>query len=176
MSKGKQPEKIKAHYNTEHYYKYYINSNCSDKNSKFYVTKKVYVKVLKEFFDLIIEDMIMTGEPFILPYNMGKLQIKKYKVEVKLDENGNLVNKLPIDFHKTKLLRESNPEAAEKKIIIRHLNKHSDGYVFRFFYIKHRAKYKNRILYKFKITRTNKEKLARAIRKYGKKIDFLKVH
>ncbi len=177
IPKGKQSEKIKAHYNSPDYYKHYKERHFGkNKKSRFYVTKKQYTEVLKDFFNLVIEDMIMNGEEFIFPANMGKYQIRKYKASVKLDSNGKLINHLPVDYGATNKLRASNPEAAENKVVVRHLNKHTDGYTFRYIYIKNKAKYRNKSAYSFKATRTNKLKITRAVRIFKKKIDFLKLY
>lgn len=175
--KGKQKEKITSHYNTPDYYKYYKQKNFgTNKESKFYLTSSQYTKILKDFFDLVIEDLIMTGEEFIFPSNMGKLQIRKYKSEIKIGEDGKVVNHLPVDYAATNKLRASNPEAAKNKIVVRHLNKHTGGYTFRYIYIKNKAKYKNKSAYSFKATRTNKLKIAKAVKIFKKKIDFLKLY
>jgi len=174
--KGKQEEKIKAHYNTGEYYKYYKEKHFGrNKSSKYYVDKQLYTKVLKDFFDLVVEDLIMNGSEFILPSNMGKIQIRKYKATLKMGEDGKLINHLPVDYGATNKLRASNPEAAKNKVVIRHLNKHTDGYTFRYIYIKNKARYKNKSAYSFKMTRTNKLKVTNSVRIYKKKIDFLKL-
>lgn len=172
--KGKQSELIKSDYNTPDYYKHYIKTHCrKDKTSKYYITQSQYTNILKKFFQLLIEEKVYKGEEVVLPYNMGKLFIRKMKSTVKLDENGKLINHLPVDFGATRKLWRENEEAFKKKIIVRHLNKHTNGFVFKFIYNKDKARYRNKSMYRFEPTRKHKRNLAKLIKVSKHKIDFL---
>lgn len=172
--KGKQSELIQSDYNTPDYYKHYKSKHCSgDVTSKYHVTGSQYTRILKKFFQLVIEEKVYKGEEFIFPYNMGKLFIRKVESKVRLDKEGRLVNHLPVDFGATRKLWRENPEAAEKKILIRHLNKHTNGFVFKFIYNKEKARFKNKTAYRFEPIRKHKRNLAKLAKSKKHKIDFL---
>jgi hypothetical protein len=111
-----------------------------------------------------MEKKVMDGETVILPVNMGKLLIMGYEKKVGIAEDGTLINKLPIDFKRTRELWDTNEDAREKRILIRHLNKHTDGKVYKFVYNKSKARYKNKSAYRFKATRTHNRNLANVVR------------
>jgi len=172
--KGKQSELIPSHYNTVDYYKWYTQLHCyKNRSSKYYVTQGVFTTVLKRFFQLAMEEKIFNGEEIVFPYNMGRLFIRKVKTAVKLDNEGKVINHLPVDFGATNKLWKENPKAAENKILVRHLNKHTNGYVFKFIYNKDRSRFKNKSAYRFEPTRTHKRHLAKLAKSRKNRIDFL---
>lgn len=175
MSKGKQTEKIKADYNTDDYFKHYKHKHClRQPDSIYYISQSTYTKVLKAFFQLMMNEQIYQGNDFILPYNMGVVSIRKVISKVKLDSDGKLINHLPIDFGATNKLWAANPEAKDNKVLIRHLNKHTNGYVFKFMYNKNKSRFKNKTAYRFEPTRTHKRMLAKLVKGSKHTIDFLK--
>lgn len=158
---GKSKEKIKSHINTPEQYKYYINENCESKESLFYIDKKTYTSFLKSFFDEFVDAMIYENKEFNLPYRTGLMCIRKYQQKVKIVD-GKVINKLPVDYNATLKLWEEDPEAKEKKQLVRHLNK--NRMLYRFVVYKSKARFKNKEYYWFKPTRTNKLKLKDAIK------------
>ena len=159
---GKSEEKIKSHINTPEQYKYYLDNNCEDKESLFYVSKKQYVDFLKAFFDEVIEAMVYHNKEIKLPFKMGMICIRRYEQKVKMVD-GKIINNLPVNWNATLKLWESDPEAKEKKQLVRHRNK--NRLLYKFVYYRSKAGYKNKNYYWFKPTRTNKQKLKTAINK-----------
>lgn len=174
QERGKQSEINPSHYTTPDYYRHYLKKNChKDMNSKYRVSQTVYTRILKEFFNRIYSERIYTGGEFILPYNMGKLFIRKVETKVKLDSEGRLINHLPVDFGATRKLWRENPTAYENRVLIRHLNKHTNGYLYKFIYNKVTARFKNKSAYRFEATRTHKRELAKLAKSNKSNIDFL---
>jgi hypothetical protein len=157
---GKSKEKIKSDINLPEQYKYYINNNCENKESSFYVTRTQYSNFLKSLFSLMINNMIHKNDEYQLPYRLGSLCIRKYVQKVKIID-GKLVSNFPVDWNSTLKLWEEDEESKKEKKLIRHINKNKE--VYRYIYIKGMANYTNKKFYKFKPTRTNKLKLKTAI-------------
>jgi hypothetical protein len=109
---------------------------------------------------MIQEEVISNRFDFDIPYDLGMLGIRKFKPKLGLDSNGKLINKLPVNPRATIELWNSNPEAKEKKVLVRYTNKHTNGYVFTIHYFKkYKAKFKNKTLYSFETVRNFKQKL-----------------
>lgn len=165
IRKGKSPEKITTHLATPDQYDYYKDNNFKSKDSSYYITRTQYTAFLKLFFDRIIDKIIYENYEFKIPSRLGKMYIRKYSSKPRLDENGKLVANLPIDWNSTIKLWNKDKEARDKKILVKHLNKHSDGYVYKFYFIRGTSSVKNRYMWWFKPTRQNKLKLKSAITK-----------
>jgi len=48
-------------------------------DSKYSIDLKTYKDIIKNCFDVIIEEYLLKGRVVTLPYNFGELQIKRYK-------------------------------------------------------------------------------------------------
>ena len=95
------------------------------------------------------------------------------QTEVKIDDDGNIINNLPINWRETRKLWAENDKAKEKKTKIRYTNEHTGGYTFRIFYRTSKANFKNKSIFKMKFNRTMKRQLSVSI--FAGKIDaFLK--
>lgn len=154
--------KIKCHYGINDYAKYYKqNENEVDTNT--------FKSVLKDFLNAIRIEISTKSYTFRLPQRMGRVEIRKSKKEIKVDENGKIINKLVINWKATNKLWAENEEAKRKKIKIRYTNEHTNGYVFRPVYIKNTANFKNKSLYKMSVNREMRRATAPAI--INKKMD-----
>lgn len=156
-----RPAILKSDFNSDHFYKYYKN------NYENIVDKKLYGQVCRDFFDIVINQMIYNNESFKLPFGLGSMFIgkKKYK---KFEQ-------LPINWKATKELWEKDENAKENKILVKHLNRHSDGYVYRYIWSKKTAIFKNKTIYKFKPSRKNARLLASIAQNPKSKIDFFEI-
>jgi hypothetical protein len=115
----------------------------------YYVTYSEYIDICSEFYKRISKSIIDDGMHFKLPYGLGEVYVIKRKVL--------LNNKLQIDWEST--LKEG------KRIY--HLNEHSKGFRYSFFWTKP-VHFKNRFIYRLVLTRDNKRALAKAIKQYKK--------
>ena len=101
------------------------------------------------------------------------MELRKVKTEVKIDEDGNIINKLPVNWKETNKLWKENPAAKEKGIKIRYTNEHTNGYTFKIFYLRSKANYNNKSMYQMQFNRDMKRTLSKSI--FQGKIDaFLK--
>jgi len=110
-----------------------------------YVDKKEYTNILNEFFKLLSKEIMEEALVYKIPHKIGVIRIKKFKAK-----------KQAIDWKKT---NDYFQKHGVKKHIY-HFNNHSGGYSGRWYWDKKEAILKNRTLYKFTPTRTNKRTLA----------------
>ena len=96
-------------------------------------------------------------------YYIGKIELRKLKTEVKIAEDGSIINNLPVNWKATRELWAESESAKEKKTKIRYTNEHTEGYTFRIFYRTSKANFKNKSIYKMKLNRTLKRQLSQSI-------------
>ena len=118
------------------------------------VDKQKFRKICDEFNKLIIDEILINSEEMRLPYRLGTIRIKKSKM--KYDDK----NKLKIDW------------AASRKLgkRIYHLNDHTGGYKYRFYWTK--GIVKNITAYSFIPTRTNTRTLAGILKDKNRELDY----
>jgi hypothetical protein len=160
--KGRK-NKIKPGYGIADYYNYYTKEYSS--LQKYNIDKSLYRKIVKDFNTLIINEIVVNNYEFNLPNKLGKIFLRKFKPTLKI-QNNVLVNHNPPDFKKTRELWDKDPEAKEKKILVRHLNKHTKGFIFVVKYSTGKANYKNKSVYDFSIIREVKQLINKATRDY----------
>jgi hypothetical protein len=109
------------------------------------ISKELYISIMKEFFSLLTTKVIVDRKRIKLPYNLDIHRIKK----------GRLKNQIRprIDFNKTKQLKQT----------IYHLNNHSFGFYYRWYWEKSHIPLKNKNFYKFELTKKNNLLLAKEI-------------
>lgn len=148
--------KINADFGMAQYYKYYKS------NSKNPVDKQKFIKVVEEFNKQIV-DLIINEN---LEYKPVKLQltfcVRKVVKQPRI-KDGKLVSYSPIDWKTTKNIWANNPEAAERKLIIRFQNNHSSKKVFNIKAMKYGNTYLNKKYYRFKACRSFQRLLAKRI-------------
>lgn len=148
----KRNHKIKSDYGRADYYKHY----CKKVDKP--VSKERFYAILDDYLNEIHNMISQEGYEYDMPCRIGKIQFRKYKSEVKLSNDGKVINNLPINWKATNKLWEENPNAKEKKILVRHVNKHTGGYTYTLRYIKYNATYKNKTAYKMFINREMRRK------------------
>ena len=156
--KDKRNHRIKADYGNYDYYKHFKLTN-SDSN----ISRATYGKIVKEFNSHVRDRVSTKGAEYIMPCRVGKIELRKIKTEVSIDDEGNIVNNLPINWKATRELWAENESAKERKTKIRYTNEHTDGHTFRIFYRTSKANYKNKSIYKLKFNRTLKRQLSASI-------------
>lgn len=164
--KGKK-NKIKHGYGIGDYYNFYKENYDNP------VDKKLYRKIIKDYHQQLYTEIIEHAYDFKLPFRLGVLCLRKYKPKLELRSDNKLINNNPPDFKKTKELWERDPEAKKNRVIVRHLNRHSNGFVFTFKYFKQTANYKNQTVFQFEPVRKVKQYINKCIKNF--KIDAIKL-
>lgn len=160
----------KKSYGMIDYFKYY------NKNNKYKVDRKTFSYIVSELNKTVVENMLEDSLDFKLPGRCGAIVIRKSKRKVKII-NDKIVNTNPPDWNKTMKLWEKDPECKKNKILIRHNNIHTAGFVFQILYSRSLANFKNKSFYTFKAARKFKRDLTKRINNYIKpKFDSPKLY
>ena len=157
MEKETRYHRVKADYGSNDYYRFYSQRNSSP------VSRKVYGEILREFNEYVRDRLSGKGAGYIIPSGLGKIELRKMKAEVKIDDDGVIINHLPTNWKETRKLWLENPVAKAKNIKIKFTNEHTDGHTFRIVYLRSKATYKNKSVYKMRFNRTMKRDLSKSI-------------
>jgi len=155
-----------------------------NKNYDVKVDRTKFFEIIREYNARLIDEMIFKNFDFRMPFNLGNLSIRKSKNQIHPTLNGTMYrNSTIIDWKATQeLWAEMYPGKTmdeltyiNNKKYVYHLNEHSLGYRYSFHWRKWSARVKNQSIYGFKLSKTNKTKIAQAIREHGKQLNhFLK--
>lgn len=104
------------------------------------VDKATYRNVCMRFNELISTTIIEDSSEFKVPSALGSIRVKKIKSK----------NKKRVDWKATK----------EHNVKVYHLNFHTDGFYYKWFWHKKKALFTNKSVYSFTPTRKNKRTLA----------------
>jgi len=137
-------------------YKFY-KENVVQKGS-YKLTRTQFSQVLKKYYTARLLAVIYENRSLKIG-RAGEIKIMKYKHEPKIDKNGKLKYTI-IDWKKTKELGKQ----------VLNFNEHSDGYLFKFKWIK-KLPFKNKALYRFKVSRDIGRALPKALKK-NKNLNF----
>jgi len=140
----------KKDFGSDDAYKYYKKNVIPELQ----VDKQTFRKICDEFNKEFIEEILRNSEEIRFPYRLGTLRIKKSKM--KYDDK----NKLKIDWAQSKKLGKR----------IYHLNDHTGGYKYRFYWSK--GIVKNITAYSFIPTRTNTRTLASILKDKERELDY----
>lgn len=133
--------KISNSYGIYDGYKYYRKTKKKEK--EYILTESQYFSITRKINN-ILRDLITNGEDIRFPYNMGELGLKKFEPTLKIKE-GKVYTTRPIDWNRTVKLWYEDKEAYENKYLIRY----EDNEIFKIYYRKGKAKFKNKSFYKF---------------------------
>lgn len=138
-------------------YKYYRKNKPSD--PKYILTESQYFAITRRVNNLLANNLIK-GEEINFPRRMGKLEIRKAAGEVRLNTNGELVTNLPIDWDRTLRLWYNDEESYKNKTLVRVEEKE----IFKIYYNRGRANYRNKSFFEFNANRGLKRGLKEKIK------------
>ena len=126
------------------------NNYCKEitKEDPNFITKKEFKKASKLIFNGIVSE-VLAGKRYNLPFGLGVLYLDSFKLK------GNKV-----DFGATRKVGK----------VVYHQNLHSDGRTYKLKWDKFSNRFKNKKLYKFKLTRTHSRNLCSLIKQNKIKI------
>jgi len=145
------------------------------------IGKKLFTDILREFFSKIVDMLIFEGKELTMPHKLGNIRIRKNKVKVLLDKNGNVdKRRLAPDWGATRRMwKRIYPDkswdeilAVPNKSMVYHENKHSDRYQHKWHWDKSTCLVKNNSAYSINMARGNDRKLAKALKEEGYKLDY----
>ncbi len=152
MNRSNKSNKIKVDYGMPDYYNHYCKISDNP------VSKLKYNKIISDFNNGIIDLILNDSLEYKIPHINSTLLVKKDKRKPRI-KDGKLINSSPVDWKTTSKLWNDDPDAKKKKILVRYINSHTSGYVFRIYMKKFSSTFKNRSYYSFKTSR----KLQRAL-------------
>jgi hypothetical protein len=117
-------------------------------NRLYDVPKHKFYSIIKDYFKFLSSELLDNSKEIRLPARMGTLSVVKKKPK-RYDSNS-----LRVDFQSSR----------DNKKLILHLNEHSDGYNFSFFWCKKDIMITNKQYYQLIMTRANKRRLAELIK------------
>ena len=123
------------------------------------LTEHEFYSIIRKINDLLA-DNIVSGTEIILPYRMGKLELRKKAAVIKVNNNGEVKTNLPIDWDRTLKLWCEDKESMEKKTLVRVEEKE----LFRVFYNRMKCNYNNCSFYEFNVNRNIKKRLKQNIK------------
>lgn len=153
--KGNRTHKISNSYGVYDAFKFYRKNK--PKQSKFVLTESQYFAVIRKI-NQKYSDKLQEGFDIEFPEKMGKIELRKYILEPRLDEQGKLIYKAPIDWDATLKLWFDSEEDRNNKTLVKIEAKES----FKVLYNKHKANYNNKAFYTFHLNRTVKKKISQA--------------
>lgn len=118
-----------------------------------------------EFYSIIrkvnnyLADELTNGNDVTLPCNMGRLEIRKNKPNIKI-KNGKVKTDLPIDWDRTLKLWYDDEESFKSKTLI----KMEEKEIFKVYYNRLRCDFNNQSFYQFIINRNIKRVLKQKIK------------
>jgi len=126
-------------------------------------TRKDFCKVANEFNKHIME-FVFDGHEVKLPERLGVISVKGKKIKTEFDKELGRISNQAIDFGETNKMWATCPECKERKQMVYHLNEHSDGVRYRYFWSRDRVLVENKLFYTMVFTRTNKRNLSHLIK------------
>lgn len=125
------------------------------------VSYATYKNIIQLFFAFLM-NKILEGDEITLPCRLGTLSVRGVKEKVIIGED-NKIKGLSVNWAKTKLLWDSNPQSKLEKKLIYNTNEHSSGIRYRFVWGRNRVLTQFKSLYSFRFIRTFKRELSRKI-------------
>ena len=141
--------RVKCDFGSGDYYKHFLKETGAE-----HISRIKFSEIIKEFNSHVRDRISTKGAEYTFPNRIGKIVLRKRKTEVKLDEDGNIINNLPINWKSTRELWAESASAKEKKTKIRYTNEH---------YMRSKANFKNKSIYKIQFNRQLKRQLSKSI-------------
>jgi hypothetical protein len=150
--------KVKTDFGSGDYYDHFIKETGAK-----HISRIKFGEILREFNGHVRDRISTKGAEYIFPNRIGKIELRKIKTEIKIDDDGKVINNLPTDWKETRILWAQNEKARLNKTRMRYTNDHTDGHTFRIYYRKSKANFKNKSIYKMQFNREMKRQLSESI-------------
>ncbi len=159
-------KKIVADYSSPEFYKYFKKNYpelCT-------ISKSEFTTILKDYFDNIMELLMLKGIEFTMPKRLGSIRVVQYRSKIRLHKDGRLdKRKLRPDWGRCrKIWKEMYPDKSWEEIkeiknkpVIFHENKHTEGLNYKWHWDRSTCWVTNYTAYRLDICRTNDRKLAK---------------
>lgn len=122
------------------------------------LTEHEFYSIIRRVNDLLADE-IVNGNDIVLPHKMGRLELRKTKANIRI-QNGKIKTNLPVDWDRTLQLWSEDKESFETKTLV----KMEEKEFFRVFYNRMKCNYNNNSFYEFKLNRDIKIRLKHKIK------------
>lgn len=122
------------------------------------LTEHQFYYIIRQVNNFLAESLIQCKD-IILPAKMGKLEVRKYEPSITF-KDGKVKANLPIDWDRTLKLWSEDEEAYKERTLI----KMEEKEIFKIYYNRFKADYKNKCFYEFSLNRDVKQRLKRKIK------------
>ena len=143
---GRGKNKVQKPYTFQHMYKHYLKQ--IEKESPYDIPYHTYVEICSEYYKTIMNYILHESGRINLPFKMGEMRIRKRKINI------DKYRDLTPDWENT----------LKYKKLIKHINPHTSGYKYKFYWNKKGLNITNLYLYAFVASRDNKRMLAKLIK------------
>lgn len=154
--KGPRHHKVSNSYGVYDGYKFYRKNK--PKESKYVITESQYFSIIRIVNKHLI-DSLLCGEDIILPFRLGKIELRKYKSKISWDGE-KIKSNLPIDWDKTLKLWYEDEESFKNKTLI----KIEEKEIYKIYYNRNVAEFTNKSFYQFNFNRELKKRLKHSIK------------
>ena len=127
------------------------------------VSRKDFCRVSNDFNKHLI-GLVFEGHEVKLPERLGVISVKGKKIKTKFDEELGRISNQAIDYGETNKLWAKCPECKERKQMVYHLNEHTNGVRYKFFWSRDRVLVENKLFYTMVFTRNNKRTISSLIK------------
>jgi hypothetical protein len=127
------------------------------------VKRVEFCRVANDFNKHMI-GLVFEGNEVKVPERLGTIIVKGKKVETEFDEELGRISNQSIDFGETNKLWAKCPDCEERKQMVYHLNEHTNGVRYRYFWSRDRVLVENKMFYTMRFTRANKRGLSKLIK------------
>lgn len=157
-ARGPHLHKVRNSYGVYDYYKFYRKNKPKDK--KYVLSESQYFAIIRRINEALAE-LFIHGKEIKFPARMGTLELRKTLKTPKLTAEGKVVFHTVIDWDKTIKLWYEDPESLQKKTLVRQESKE----IYKSFYNKTNANYKNKSYFIFKVGKEVRRALSKNIKK-----------
>jgi len=157
--------KVTNCYTLRQMYEEYISDKTP--GNPYYVSFKEYYNICADYYKWIVSQIIDKSKVITLPFRLGNLYVGKKKPAI-LKGSQNIQRKIPL--HSTSIDWKESKKLGKW---VHHINDHTGGYKYRFFWSKIDCRVVNKEFYRLVFTRSNKRYLAKVI-KSGER-DYLEI-
>lgn len=149
--------RIKGSIGVQKAYIYYRKNKPKD--PEYILTESQYYCIIRHINNKLA-DLLVNGEDIIFPCRMGRLEVRKTEKQIKIID-GKVHTNLPIDWNRTLELWYEDLQAFNQKTLVRV----EEEYIYKIYYNRGQANYKNKCYYEFSVNRALKKRLKQQIKK-----------
>lgn len=125
------------------------------------VDRKTYIRLVKDYLEAVI-DAVLEAHTVVFPHNMGHIFVMGKKEKPRIAEDGTIRGLAP-DWNSTLQLWKRDPAAKERKKVVFYDNARTNGYRYKYMWIREDARARYKLLYCLRMAAKNRQALSKKI-------------